>query len=163
VNTELWRPVPGWEFLYSVSSHGRMWSVRQQKVMRLPLDAYGYPNVGLCRGAPTPRLTVKVHRLVALAFLGAPPDNAPEVDHIDHVRTNNRIENLRWASVELNRVVVKSRGASGVVGVRYRSDKCRWQAYVGRTKTGFKSLGHFDTKPEAIAARKHFDRENPVV
>ena len=160
---ELWRPVPGWEFLYAVSSHGRMWSVRQGKVMRLPLDAYGYPTVGLYRGAPSPRQGAKVHRLVALAFFGPAPSGQPEVDHKDHVRTNNRVENLRWASVVLNRVIVKSRGASGVVGVRYREDKRRWQAYVGRVKIGFKSLGHFSTKSEAVAARKHFDRENPVV
>ena len=38
------------------------------------------------------------HRVVALAFLGPPPNDAYTVDHIDCDPTNNKLENLRWAS-----------------------------------------------------------------
>lgn len=37
-----------------------------------------------------------VHRIVAIAFLGAPPTNQHVVDHFDTNRQNNRPENLRW-------------------------------------------------------------------
>lgn len=37
-----------------------------------------------------------VHRIVAYAFLGPPPNNKYVVDHIDTNRQNNRPENLRW-------------------------------------------------------------------
>jgi len=40
--------------------------------------------------------STKVHRIVAVAFLGPPPSERYVVDHIDRDRTNNRIENLRW-------------------------------------------------------------------
>ena len=40
--------------------------------------------------------SVRVHRIVAMAFHGAPPTPEHVVDHIDTNRQNNRPENLRW-------------------------------------------------------------------
>ncbi len=40
--------------------------------------------------------SVRIHRIVATAFHGAPPDPKYVVDHIDSNRQNNRPENLRW-------------------------------------------------------------------
>ena len=39
-----------------------------------------------------------MHRLVALAFHGLPPDKSYTVDHIDRIKTNNNASNLRWAT-----------------------------------------------------------------
>ena len=39
----------------------------------------------------------KVHRIIAEAFIPN-PDNKPTVDHINRVRTDNRVQNLRWAT-----------------------------------------------------------------
>ena len=41
----------------------------------------------------------KVHRVIAEQFIvNDDPENKTEIDHVDHVRTNNRIENLRWVT-----------------------------------------------------------------
>lgn len=40
----------------------------------------------------------RVHRIVAFAFLGEPPEEDYVVDHIDTNRRNNRPENLRWVT-----------------------------------------------------------------
>lgn len=46
--------------------------------------------------------TKKVHRLVCEAFYGPAPEGATDVAHFDGCRTNNRVENLRWASRKEN-------------------------------------------------------------
>lgn len=43
------------------------------------------------------RFTINKHRLIASQWIHN-PYNLPQVDHIDHDKTNNRIENLRWVS-----------------------------------------------------------------
>ena len=41
------------------------------------------------------------HRIIANQFIEN-PDNYECVDHINHIRTDNRIENLRWVSRRMN-------------------------------------------------------------
>ena len=45
--------------------------------------------------------TLKVHRLVAKAFIPN-PDNLPEVNHKNEDKSNNSVENLEWCSTQYN-------------------------------------------------------------
>jgi hypothetical protein len=100
-------PVPGYEGLYAVFDRGRVFRTapgsrtRPGKVLKLTPDTHGYLFVRLCDGAGR-RPTHLVHRLVALAFLGQPPEGRGVVDHRDSDRTNNHADNLQWVSVSEN-------------------------------------------------------------
>ena len=90
---EIWKDIKGYEGLYQVSSLGRVKSLKngEYKIMKTAKDACGYPHLTLLNKSH------RVHRLVAEAFIPN-PDNKPCVDHINTIRDDNRVENLRWCS-----------------------------------------------------------------
>lgn len=96
---EIWRAVPGHEGRYEVSSFGRVRSFLTVRSMLRPgKKSGGYLNVILRDpSARTRSRSVSVHRLVAIAFLGNPPERH-EVNHIDGDKTNNRLENLEYVT-----------------------------------------------------------------
>ncbi|MHB9005282.1 MAG: NUMOD4 motif-containing HNH endonuclease [Coriobacteriia bacterium] len=99
-----WAPVPGFETLYEVSTLGEVRRPHRKKTGKpgQPLSNsvhQGYPRVVLYRDGR--RHTRNVHRLVALAFLGA-PEPGVEVCHKDGDRMNPRLENLRWGTRSSN-------------------------------------------------------------
>lgn len=86
---------------YSVNQCGDVFSIRSGRLISQRLDRYGYPRVNLYEG--TKNTTTTVHRLVAMAFIPN-PDNLPEVNHIDGVKTNNDVTNLEWVSSSRNQI-----------------------------------------------------------
>lgn len=97
-SSEEWRPVVGYEDLYEVSSAGTVRSLRWNppRVLRPANDPDGYPVVQLCRRG---RTTVKLHRIVALAFHGDKQNDLhKEVAHLDGDRGNAAASNLKWVS-----------------------------------------------------------------
>lgn len=85
------------------------------------------------------------------------PEN--HIDHINGIRTDNRISNLRDVSRQENNrnASLRSDNASGVVGVSWDKARMKW---VARIKSGdaYKFLGYFDSKDDAVAARKAADQ-----
>ena len=109
---EVWRDVKGYEGLYQVSSNGRVKSLERtfidkigreryvkECILKPGMDKGGYLRVGLCDGEK--RKTFKVHRLVCEAY-HENPDNKPQVNHINEIKTDNRACNLEWATAREN-------------------------------------------------------------
>lgn len=112
--TEQWRPVPGFEGEYEVSSEGRVRSLARTVVRRngspmtIPAKEKsqrilenGYMQVYLWSAGKARGFFV--HRLVLLAFVGVPDDPKMEAHHgPDPNRQNNRLANLRWVTKSEN-------------------------------------------------------------
>ena len=110
---EIWKDIKGFEGIYQVSNIGRVknlerkvkcknnsYRVIKEKILKPNKSKHtGYYMVTLSKNGK--QNTYSVHRLVATAFLDN-PENKPCVDHINTIRTDNRIENLRWVSYEEN-------------------------------------------------------------
>lgn len=108
MGNEEWREAfPGF---YEVSSLGRVRSIDRLvktshypegrkysgKVMSTYINDNGYEIVSLCFGSH--RKKVRVHILVAEAFLEPRPSSLHEVNHKDFNRSNNAAQNLEWAT-----------------------------------------------------------------
>lgn len=115
---EEWRPVPGREGAYEVSSFGRLRSLDRiapnslghmrhyrGRMLAPSIDRDGYECCQIGR-----KVHVKVHRLVALAFIGEPPSDQHVVCHSDGVPGNNRASNLRYDTAAGNSADLDTHG-----------------------------------------------------
>ena len=92
------------------------------------------------------------HRLVWLYNYGYLPDF---IDHINGVRNDNRLENLRVStSAENNKnCCMKRNNTSGVTGVIYQDKNKKFRAYITHNKKRI-ALGMYHSKVLAAEARK---------
>ena len=98
----------------------------------------GYIRICICKKM------YYVHRLIMMAFVG---ESDQQVDHINRIKTDNRLENLRYCTPrenQLNRDYVDN--AKG-----YSWDKNKWKATI-RINNKQKYLGRFDKEEDAHQA-----------
>ena len=109
---EVWKDVKNYEGYYIVSSMGKVKSLdrivlgkngascfRCGKLKSSVTNRGGYLLVMLSKNNK-PK-SCRIHRLVAEAFIPN-PENLPCIDHINTIRTDNRVSNLRWVTQKEN-------------------------------------------------------------
>ena len=134
---------------YEINSLGEVRNIKKQRILKSSLNTGGYLQVPLYNNGT--RQLFRIHRIVALAFIPN-PNSYLYVDHIDRVRTNNSVLNLRWVTKAENcqNASVRKDNKSGVAGVCFDNTWNNWVA----TRQG-KYLGSFKTMEEAINCRNN--------
>jgi hypothetical protein len=138
----IWRHRPVTDF--KSDDIARSWNERFAGTEAGSVNSRGYVRVRIGMSS------YLVHRVVWMMANGSLPD---VLDHINGIRTDNRLENLRPSTALQNarHMRVGPTGGSICVGVVKRGRK--WMAYIGDGGPN-KHLGYFASRHEAIAIRK---------
>jgi hypothetical protein len=155
---ECWRSIDGY-INYQVSNIGRVRNADTGRILKPNILPNGYYMIGLYKDGKVKRFYI--HRLVAHEFIEN-PNNKKFVDHIDNDRTNNCINNLRWATKTENgeNRLKRKNTSSTYKGVHWAKREQKWHARITIDRKQ-KHLGYFDDEEEAArvyneAAKQHF-------
>lgn len=109
---EIWKDIPEYEGLYQASNLGRIKSLERfrkgengclisvkERILKPSINHKGYYRIQLCKQSIVK--AYQVHRLVWSAFNGPIPEGL-QVNHINEVKTDNRLENLNLMTAKEN-------------------------------------------------------------
>lgn len=124
----------------------KRFGVKQNRFLKEGTDKKGYKVANLSKDGK--RKIYFIHRLVACHFIEN-PHNFPVIDHINQVKDDNSIENLRWCSNATNQRNLTNQRTKhdlprGITITPY--GKYRVQISINRKR---KNLGNYKTKEEA--------------
>lgn len=164
---EIWKDVPNYEGMYKVSNLGRVKSLERkvkhwkggsrlikEKILKQNICTYGYKYIALNKEGK--KRSTKVHRIVAIAFLNHKPFGMELViDHINNVKTDNRVENLQLITNRQNVTKDLKKNSSDYIGVSWSKHANKW---VSRTWINGKRthIGYFNC--ELAAAKAYNDK-----
>ncbi len=124
--SDLWKPILGYEGIYSVSNNGCVRSEPRMSRNNHPFGGHNlkpifdgkYEYVNLAKDGRAKKIAV--HAIVCAAFHGPRPSACHQVAHWDGHHRNNRSANLRWATPKENHDDQKRHGTA-IRGERARS------------------------------------------
>ena len=126
---------------YLIYEDGQVYNKKTNKFLKQTMKDNGYLYITLPKDGKNKMMSI--HRLIALYYIPN-PYNKPCVDHIDRIRTNNNIDNLRWVTHREN-----------------SSNTCNNNKYIGvsKSRNNYKArinvngkeiyLGNYKTEEEA--------------
>ena len=111
---------------YVIFENGDIINVNTGKIKKPTIEKNGYLVILLHKNGK--QKGFKLHRLLALAFIPN-PENKECIDHINRIRTDNRLENLRWATQlenHQNMSIYKS-NTSGHKNISWNDKEKKWR------------------------------------
>ena len=160
---EIWKSIKGYEDLYEVSNLGRVNSLftRKGKIMKPKIEKDGYLRIGFWKD--NKQKYYNIHRLVAEAFLPQKEDYQNQINHINKIKFDNRVENLEWVSNIENHFHknINNNTTRKYVGVAWSKIKNKWTSYINFENKKV-HLGHFISENLAHEARLKFQKEKGI-
>ncbi len=141
---ELFKPIPNYEE-YQASNLGNVLGSKFKRPLKPTKHKCGYLMVELCKNGDGKMCTV--HRLIALTFLG---ESKLQVDHINGIKTDNRLENLRYCTIRENQTYrrEKESNSSKYIGVCLDRRVNKWKARIEINNKRI-HLGYFNCELKA--------------
>jgi hypothetical protein len=151
-----WKERPVWMFkskLRSSAANAKSWNHKHAGKMAFKATvAAGYRSGKVCD------ITTTAHRVAWAIYFGTWPDG--EIDHINGIRADNRISNLRDVAGGENRLNMKRnrRNTSGTSGVSWFPRTRKWHAKI-KYRNKQIHLGYFSDLADAVSARKAAEKK----
>lgn len=148
VEIEIWKPIPGYEGKYELSTLNNVKSLHYGKERTLKQwTRQGYCHTNLCLNGK--QKAFSIHQLMAITFLNHTPCGLELViDHKNHIKTDNRVENLRIIPQRENANQKHIKSSSKFLGVSWSKATKKWESsiFINKKQT---HLGLFNTEIEA--------------
>lgn len=93
--------IKGTNGMYKVSPDGRIFSVRANRFVNPFLSTKGYHRIRLYISGDRKPKFLYVHRAVAEAYISN-KNGLPQINHINGIKTDNRVDNLEWCTASQN-------------------------------------------------------------
>ena len=109
---------------YLIYPDGKVWSKRR-KIYLKHRNTCGYKFISLCKNGKHNQFYI--HRLVGQHYIRN-PENKQTIDHINRDKSDNRVENLRWATMkeQCENKGMKNSNTSGHEGISYYNRDKIW-------------------------------------
>jgi len=174
INGEIWKVLSFDNDDYSISNFGRVKSnykktirsngrefTKKEKILKQCVNKFGYLQVAFLKSEKL--YSFKVHRLVASYFIEN-KNNLKQINHIDKIKTNNKLENLEWVSNIENSChrVLSSKKSSKFIGVSFCNKLKKWRSKIFFNKKQI-HLGVFECEIEAHLKRVEFEKLNGII
>lgn len=139
---------------YEISNFGEIRNKKTGRILKNYLNSQGYWRIDLSY-----EKNLLVHILLANAFIEN-IENKPFVDHINRIRSDNSLENLRWVTHQENICNRKAHGKSKYRGVTFDKSKNKFRTRIMINRKEIQ-IGYFkEEKEAALAFNKYIINNN---